>query len=293
MSKPNSRSVRPSAHSVPVTAVNARRAVGGRSEQAAAHGTDDTGKAKIRVLCVDDHPVLVEGLKAQFSLDSSVRCIGSLPSAERLLEEVARLKPDVVLLDIEMPGPDAFEMADRLRHMHPRSRVIILSAHIRDGYINAAFKCGAWGYFAKSDSLEAIVAGIREVAGSLSGTVVLGPKVKEHCAPPIPEHASSLCSASRFSLGKGTRRPSKAKANTATESSRRGAPTTRLDELSVREVEVLRLIGKGLSRTQIAAELARAVKTIDGHQDNIMRKLGVESRADLMRLAIREGFAEA
>lgn len=244
------------------------------------------------MLCVDDHAVLVEGLKAQFSLNASVRCIGSLPSANRLLEEVARLKPDVVLLDIEMPGPDAFEMADRLRHMHPRARVIILSAHVRDGYINAAFKCGAWGYFAKSDSLEAIVAGIREVARSSSGTVVLGPKVKEHCAPPIPVNATGSGAADRFSMGKGTRRPKVAE-DAAIKGSRPGAPTTRLDALSVREVEVLRLIGKGLSRNQIAAELARAVKTIDGHQDRIMEKLGVESRADLMRLAIREGFAEA
>jgi len=70
-------------------------------------------------------------------------------------------------------------------------------------------------------------------------------------------------------------------------------PTTRLDSLSVREIEVLRLIGKGLSRTQIAAELFRAAKTIDGHQERILTKLGVATRADLIRLAIREGFAEA
>lgn len=243
------------------------------------------------MLCVDDHAVLVEGLKAQFTLDPSIRCIGSLPTAERLLEEVARLKPDVVLLDIEMPGPDAFEMADRLRHMHPRTRVIILSAHIRDGYINAAFKCGAWGYFAKSDDLEAIVAGIREVARSSEGggTVVLGPKIKERCAP---ANAAGSGVGDRFTMGKGTRRPTRS-AKSPMGDRRPGAPTTRLDALSVREVEVLRLIGKGLSRTQIAAELARAVKTIDGHQDRIMEKLGVESRADLMRLAIREGFAEA
>ncbi len=297
MPKPKSKTTRPTPPSPrPAKATAAvggpRRNVSGGTE---VDGSGGAGGAGIRVLCVDDHAVLVEGLKAQFTLDPSIRCIGSLPTAERLLEEVARLKPDVVLLDIEMPGPDAFEMADRLRHMHPRTRVIILSAHIRDGYINAAFKCGAWGYFAKSDDLNAIVAGIREGARSSEGggTVVLGPKVKSHCAPPIPANTAGPGAGDRFSMGNkgtgGTRRAPR----TPTDHARPGAPTTRLDALSVREVEVLRLIGKGLSRTQIAAELARAVKTIDGHQDRIIEKLGVESRADLMRLAIREGFAEA
>lgn len=257
-------------------------------------GSEDASDAGIRVLCVDDHAVLVDGLKAQFVLDRRITCVGSLPSAEQLLDQVARLKPHVVLLDIEMPGPDAFESADRLRHMHPGSRVIILSAHVRNGYISAAFKCGAWGYFAKSDAPEAIVAGILEVArspGGAKGVFIVGPKVKESCGSPSSAITSGSSVAGRFSKGRGTRRPASSAA--AKRSSDGGAPTTRLDALSVREVEVLRLIGKGLSRSQIAGELSRAVKTIDGHQDNIMKKLGVESRADLMRLAIREGFAEA
>lgn len=227
---------------------------------------------------MDDHAVLIEGLKAQFSLDRSIRCIAALPSAGRLLEEAGRLKPDVVLLDIEMPGPDAFETADRLRHMHPRTRVIIFSAHIRDGYIDAAFKCGAWGYFAKSDDLAAIVAGIREVVHGREGTFVLGPKVKERCRPVAASGSSG--------------RPSLAArgANAVTPD---GRPITPLSTLSTREVEVLRLIGKGLSRNQIAEQLSREVKTIDGHQKRIMRKLNINTRSDLMRLAIREGLAEA
>jgi len=252
----------------------------------------------VSVLCVDDHAVLVEGLKAQFALDNrggQVRCVGRLPDASRLLEEVARLKPDVVLLDIEMPGPDAFETADRLHHMHPGVRIIILSAHIRDGYIAAAAKCGASGYFAKSDDLNAIVAGLREVARNTTGTFVMGPKVKDHCRPAAPACISastafpSSGSRDRFTVGTSGKRGTTAKAPGADET----RPTSRLDSLSIREIEVLRLIGKGLSRTQIAAELSRAAKTIDGHQKRILTKLGVATRADLMRLAIREGFAEA
>jgi len=223
----------------------------------------------VRVLCVDDHAVLVEGLKAQFAIDDTIRVIGRLASAEKLVEETTRLQPDVVLLDIEMPGPDIFEMADRLRHRHPGIRFVFLSAHVRDGYLASAYKCGAWGYFAKGDDLEAIVAGVREVARSTAGAFVMGPKVKERCG--VPRAAGS---AVRPTAGDGP-------------------PATPLASLSDREVEVLRLIGKGLSRVQIAKELSRSAKTIDGHQERIMKKLSIDSRAELMRFAIREGFAEA
>jgi DNA-binding NarL/FixJ family response regulator len=222
----------------------------------------------IRVLCVDDHAVLIEGLKAHFGIQGRIGIIGRLPSAEHLLEEVARLEPDVVLLDIEMPGPDAFEVADRLRHLHPKTRVIFLSAHVRDGYISAAYKCGASGYFAKSDDLDEIAAGVIRVAQSQSGAFALGPKVQQHCVP-------AAASAPRR------------------EGAGRSAPSTPLGSLSPREAEVLRLIGKGLSRTEIAAQLSRSAKTIDGHQERIMKKLGVDARADLVRFAIREGLAEA
>jgi DNA-binding NarL/FixJ family response regulator len=226
------------------------------------------GGAGVRVLCVDDHAVLVEGLKAQFAIDGRIQVVGRLASAEKLLDEVARLKPDIVMLDIEMPGPDVFEMADRMRSMYPNLRFVFLSAHIRDGYLSAAYKCGAWGYFAKGDELEDIAAGVLELARSTAGTFVMGPKVKQRCG-------GARSSGSPFPKGGGAR------------------PVTPLEELTTREVEVLRLIGKGLSRVEIAKELSRSAKTVDGHQERMMKKLGIESRADLMRFAIREGFAEA
>jgi DNA-binding NarL/FixJ family response regulator len=228
--------------------------------------------AAIRILCVDDHALLVEGLKAQFAIDDTIRVIGRLASAEKLVEETTRLNPDLVLLDIEMSGPDIFEMAARLRHRHPGVRFVFLSAHVRDGYLAAAYKCGAWGYFAKGDDLEAIVAGIRQVARSTAGTFVMGPKVRERCG-----------------AARGTETARTPAAARQTE----GAPATPLASLSERELEVLRLIGKGLSRVQIAKELSRSVKTIDGHQERMMKKLAIDSRAELMRFAIREGFAEA
>jgi two-component system response regulator NreC len=240
----------------------------------------DASGAGVRVLCVDDHAVLVEGLKAQFAIEGRIQVVGRLASAEKLLDEASRLKPDVVLLDIEMPGPDVFEMADRLRHLYPKMRFVFLSAHIRDGYLAAAYNCGAWGYFAKGDELEDIVAGLMEVAHSQSGTFVMGPKVRLRLQ-------SSVATPTPPSRHAGPERGSK------TGQPSNGPPATPLASLTEREIEVLRLIGKGMARNQIAVELSRSAKTIDGHQERMMKKLGLHSRAELMRFAIREGLAEA
>jgi DNA-binding NarL/FixJ family response regulator len=231
----------------------------------------------IRVLCVDDHAVLVEGLKAQFAITQGIEVVGRLATAARLVEEVERLRAGAVLLDIEMPGPDAFEMADRLKQAHPDVRVIVLSAHIRDAFISASFRAGVCAYFAKSDELEDIVSDIHEVMRQKPGTFLLGPKVRERCQAPTGR-------------GQGAKLPG---ALDEVSLMRDGAPMTLLGSLTAREAEILRLIGKGLSRTQIAAQLCRSVKTVDGHQDRMMRKLGIGARADLMRFAIREGLAQA
>ncbi|MFO0832209.1 MAG: PAS domain S-box protein [Phycisphaerales bacterium] len=225
----------------------------------------------IRVLCVDDHALLVEGLKAHFAIDGRIQIVGRLATADDLVHAVARLQPDVVLLDIEMPGPDVFETADRMRRTYPALRFVFLSAHVRDGYLTAARQCGAWGYFAKSDDLGDISAGIASVAHGAPGVFVMGAKVRERCGRvgSLPARA-------------GHRHREQAP-----------GPAVPLEMLTDRELEVLRLIGKGRSRNQIAAELCRSAKTIDGHQERMMKKLGVTTRADLLRFAIREGLAEA
>jgi DNA-binding NarL/FixJ family response regulator len=248
------------------------RTTGKRKPRQRAASDHDDG-AGIRVLCVDDHEVLVEGLRAKFGIENRIRIVGTLGSAEGLLQETGRLRPDLILLDIEMPGPDVFETAERLRRAHPGVRFIFLSAHVRDGYLAAAYKCGAWGYFAKGDELDDIAAGVREVAGSKAGRFIMGPKVRARCRP------------APMGAARGQRHDVRAISE--------GAPETPLSSLSAREVEVLHLIGKGLSRAEVAAELSRSAKTIDRHQERMTKKLGLTSRTDLVRFAIREGFAEA
>ncbi len=249
-----------------------------RSEGDRPRAPSSARAGAIRVLCVDDHAVLVEGLKAQFAIDGSIEVVGRLATAARLLEEVERLRPSVVLLDIEMPGPDAFEMTDRLKRARPEVRVVVLSAHIRDAFITASFKAGASAYFAKSDELDDIVRVVHDVVRDSAGSFVLGPRVRERCRP-LPGLVGAP--------------PGRARPRAGAPDILAGGPATLLASLTPREAEILRLIGKGLSRVQIAAQLCRSPKTVDGHQDRMMRKLGIGARADLMRFAIREGLAQA
>ncbi|MFN0010664.1 MAG: response regulator [Phycisphaerales bacterium] len=257
----------------------ARAPEGGRRPAAAGGSDGALASHAIRVLCVDDHAVLVEGLKAQFAIHGGIEVVGRLASAARLVEEVVRLRPNLVLLDIEMPGPDAFEMADRLKRAHPEVRVMVLSAHVRDGYISASFAAGVSAYFAKSDELDDIIGGIHTLMAKPAGTFLLGPKVRERCRP-LTSRVGAVGGAAGAAPGDEV-------------SAAGGVPMTLLGSLTTREAEVLRLIGKGLSRVQIAAQLCRSAKTIDGHQDRMMKKLGIPARADLMRFAIREGLAQA
>jgi DNA-binding NarL/FixJ family response regulator len=231
-----------------------------------------TSQVVVRVLCVDDHLLLAEGMRVQMSLDPGIDFVGWLPDASKLLEEVARTRPDVVTLDIEMPGPDVFEAADRLHRQFPDVRFAFLSAHIRDGLLAAAYRCGGSGYFSKGEDLVDILEGLKRIAQSTRGTFVIGPKVIAQCP-----------SARAVRSSRRTRRA-------ATESA---MPISAVDRLTSREIEVLRHIGNGQSRVEIARELSRSPKTIDGHQERMMKKLGIESRADLMRFAIREGIAQA
>jgi DNA-binding NarL/FixJ family response regulator len=214
----------------------------------------------IRVLCVDDHAFLVEGLRARFAIEHDMEFVGHLPNTTELGDQVARSKADVVLLDIEMPGPDAFEAIGDLRRRFPAVRTILLSAHVRDQYIDRAYRAGAWGYLSKGDSPDAVIDGIRRVT---RGELAFSPEVLTRAA------------------GSAGQRPS---------GGRKGGERSRLGLLTDREKTILRMIARGLSRTRIARELCRSPMTIDNHRKSIMRKLGIHDRGELVRYAINEGL---
>jgi two-component system, NarL family, response regulator NreC len=215
---------------------------------------------RIRILCIDDHAFLVDGLKARFDLEPDIEMVGRLPSADDAVVEARRLRPHIILMDIEMPGVDPFEAVEDLKAQLPETRVIMLSAYVRDHYVSAAFKAGVWGYFSKSDDPDSIIAGIRKVD---RGEMAMGPEVEERTKAAHKQSADDAA-----------------------------APRAKLETLSKREQEVLRMIGRGMSRTQIADAICRSPKTVDGHRERIMAKLDLHTTTDLVRFAIREGLAE-
>jgi DNA-binding NarL/FixJ family response regulator len=237
---------------------------------------------KIRVLSVDDHAFLAEGLRARLAMEPDMEVVGHLPRAEGLVQKVRDTMANIVLLDIEMPGPDPFEALAELRQQCPDARTIILSAYVRDRYVDATVKAGAWGYLAKSDEPEVIVGAIRDVA---DGRFVFGPMVLERCRQLGREEA-------RINGNGGGVGLAEAPATGGTATAVLTPPTSRLGALTPRELQILRMIGKGMSRTEIAKVIFRSPKTVDAHRASIMEKLAIHDRVELARYAIREGLVE-
>jgi len=142
--------------------------------------TTTTESRPIRVLCVDDHAFLVAGLRARLDIEPGMEFVGHRETADDLVAHVRRTKADVVLMDIEMPGADVFEAIHDLRHRCPDVRAILLSAHVRDQYLDSAFSSGAWGYLTKGDSPDEVIDGIRRVA---LGESVVSPDVMARRRP--------------------------------------------------------------------------------------------------------------
>jgi len=214
-----------------------------------------------RVLCVDDHAFLVEGLRAKIEAEEHLEFAGSLSTLDNVCEEVEQAGAQIVLLDIEIPGPDVFDVIEDLHARVPHVKAVILSAYVRDHYIDSAVHAGAWGYLSKSDDPGAIIEGLCRVA---HGEFAFGPEIME-----------------RMQTIK--RRPTAAAAH---------SPSSKLHALTPREQQILRMIGRGQTRTEIAKVIHRSPKTVDAHRASIMEKLCIHDRVELARYAIREGLVE-
>lgn len=219
------------------------------------------GTRRLRVLCVDDHAFLIEGLRARFALEPDLLLAGHRHSAVGLVDAVKDAQADIVLLDIEMEGPDPFEAIEDLGRTMPDVRVILLSAYVRDSYIDSAVKAGAWGYLSKRDEPGAIIDAIRRAG---RGEFAFSDEVLQRCGLE-PGFVGSINS---------------------------HKPNSRLGLLTPRELQILRMIGRGLPRNEIAKAIHRSPKTVDAHRASIMDKLGLHDRVELARFAIREGLVE-
>lgn len=129
---------------------------------------------QVRVLCVDDNFLVAEGIKIKLMLAGGFQWLGQLADADQLVSEVERTRPDIVLLDIDMPGKDAFAALEELNRRDLGARVLMVSGHVRTDLIDRAVEAGAWGYVSKGEGAESIVSAIQDV---IDGKFVMGPEV--------------------------------------------------------------------------------------------------------------------
>jgi DNA-binding NarL/FixJ family response regulator len=217
-----------------------------------------TGRS-ISVLLADDHALLRNMLKERLSDEADIDVVAATASADEALHLAASTRPDVVLLDIEMPGLSPFEAAKKMAETCPETRVIFLSAFVLDSYIEQALAAKASGYLTKSEPPEIVAQAVRKVVG---GTTCYSTQVLQR----IVIDAA------------GVRLSDRAR--------------TRAELLTLREKEVLGYIAQGLPKKQISRTMDISVKTIEHHTAHIMDKLDIHDRVELARFAIREGLIE-
>jgi DNA-binding NarL/FixJ family response regulator len=132
----------------------------------------------IRVLCVDDNPLVAQGVQIKLAMYPGFEWVGHLHTADHLLDRVKRLEPHIVLLDIDMPGKDALTALREISEAVPGVRTIILSGYARDEYLDRAVESGAWGYVSKNDGPDEVVEAIRRAA---HGHFAFGPSILQAC----------------------------------------------------------------------------------------------------------------
>jgi two-component system, NarL family, response regulator NreC len=209
----------------------------------------------IRVLVVDDHAVVRTGLRRVLDAEPDIETVGEAPNAERAVFEAMAHTPDVVLMDVVMPGKSGIEIIPTLQQNAPQTKVLVLSMQDDPRYLREAFDAGASGYVLKEAADTEVVDAVRAVAaGERYVHPALGARLVE-----------------------------------AEAAERRRAEE---DPLSEREREVLRLLALGHTNQEIAKLLYISVRTAETHRAHIMRKLRLSSRAELVRYALSEGLLE-
>ena len=209
----------------------------------------------IQVLVVDDHAVVRSGLRLLLQQEEDIECVGEAGSADAAVREARRLKPNVILLDVVMPGKSGIEAAPQLREAAPEAKILVLSMQDDPSYVREAFAAGAMGYVLKEAADAEVVAAVREVAG---GSRYVHPALGARLvAAEAAAHARAEA-----------------------------------DPLSEREREVLRLLALGHTNQEIAKMLYISVRTAETHRAHIMQKLRLSTRAELVRHALESGLLE-
>ena len=216
-----------------------------------------TEPAPLRVLLADDHAILREGVRLVFEVQPDITVVGEASTGEEALALAHQLRPDVVVMDIAMPGLNGLEATRRLRAALPGVQVVVLTMHADREYVAQVVQAGAAGYVLKQSAGHELVRALRAVR---AGDAYLHPAI------------------TRALIGDYLRRVDES------------GPT---DGLTPREREVLRLVALGASNRAIANDLSISVKTVEAHRANLMAKLDMHDRTELVRYAIRTGLISA
>ncbi len=213
---------------------------------------------KSRVLVVDDHPIVRQGLALMIDQEPDLEVCGEAEEAASALAAIAASRPDVVLLDISLPGPDGIEVLKAIRATDPSLPVLVLSMHDESVYAERALRAGANGYIMKQEATENVLVALRRI---LRREMYVSDRI---------------ASAMLRQIALGTGKPDQ----------------TPIARLSDRELEVFRLIGEGHGTRRIADELHLSVKTVESYQAHIKEKFGLQSSRDLVQRAIEWRLAE-
>ena len=210
----------------------------------------------ITVLLADDHAMFRSGLKALLEGEASIEVIGEASTGDEAVDQTRRLRPQVVVMDLSMPGSDGLEATRRIAALELDTNVLVLTVHAEEEYLVPVVQAGASGYLTKTSADRDLVEAIRVVA---RGEVYLPPQATKLL---LQEY----------------------KAAEADED------TSKLQQLSSREQEVLALTAEGFSSREIGKKLFISPKTVDTYRSRIMKKLGLDHRSELVRFALRVGL---
>jgi DNA-binding NarL/FixJ family response regulator len=210
----------------------------------------------MKILLADDHRMLRDGLEAVLAREPDLAVVGTASDGREAVAQALALRPDVVVMDVSMPGLNGMEATRRIVHEHPGSKVIGLSMHADRSYVQAMFEAGACGYLLKNAASHELVRALRAVADG-----------KTYVSPGIGEVVVA-----GFVRGQAPLAPS---------------------HLTAREREVVQLLAEGLTSKEVATRLVISVSTVETYRRQIMAKLDIHSVAELTKYAIRHGLASA
>lgn len=208
------------------------------------------------ILLADDHNIVRQGLRALLQSEPHFRLVGEASDGIEAVRLAERLKPDVLITDVMMPGLNGLEVARQVSRSLPNTRIIILSMYTNDAYVIEAFKNGALGYVLKDSEASDLIQAVKEVING-----------NRYLSPPLSERALELYMQKLES-----------------------APSDPYELLTTREREVLQLVAEGKTSAEIANRLFISPRTAEGHRANLMRKLGLQTNADLIRFALKRGI---